>query len=799
MLLRATSFLRLAISSAALGAVACADVATAPATPGATALAVTGTSILNHDALLGGQAEPQWFKDNIPFLEVPDSNVQQVYYYRWSAYKRHLRYTTPAIGYTVTEFVHGNGNTVSYGAIDAAAGHQIYEGRWLKNPRYMDDYELYWLTGPGRTPTSGFDTGGINAAHQYSFWAADSYYARYLVNGDAGFITPLQADLVRQYDEWSANYNAAVGLYWQYPVWDASEYTISSYQTSDPYHGGKGYRPTLNSYQWADAQAIARLAAMNGDPATAAAFSARAAGLKASLQARLWDPGRSFFFHMMTDNAAQAYPFPEGTLLDGREEMGFVPWAFNLPDAPYAAAWSQIMDPQGFYAAFGPTTAERRHRLFWKDAAVGCCRWDGPEWPFATSQTLMAMANLLDNYTQSYVTRDNYVTIFKNYTMAQYRNGQPYVAEAANPDTSAWIYDSFNSSEHYNHSTYNDLVITGLIGLRPRADHTFEVNPLVPASWAYFCLEDVLYHGHLMTILWDSTGARYGKGSGLRIFQDGVQIASAPTLTRVTVAMAAPIPPVKPPRRINNAANPSLTGFPMAMASFTSSFDTAAEALDGIITYDDIPDDRWTAYQSPNASDWFGVDFGANRTVAEVRMYLYDDGGGVQKPISYDLQSWDGASWVSIPHQVKSPAAPSGRDVNVVSFTPMTTSKLRVVFVNGAGKPGLTEFEAWDSPVNGGGSAGVTFYQDIDFGGLASGVKPPGDYPVLPADIPNDWMSSLRVPSGWSVDGYTDGNFAGAVCTFTADTTWVGVGCNDRMSSFKIHAPPPAATGNPST
>jgi hypothetical protein len=161
----------------------------------------------------------------------------------------------------------------------------------------------------------------------------------------------------------------------------------------------------------------------------------------------------------------------------------------------------------------------------------------------------------------------------------------------------------------------------------------------------------------------------------------------------------------------------------------------------------------------------------------------------VQKPISYDLQSWNGASWVSVTGQLKTPATPSGRDVNIISFTPLTTSRMRVVFVNGAGKPGLTEFEAWDSPVAGGGSPGVTFYQDINFGGVASLVKALGDYPTLPADIPNDWMSSLRIPAGWHVDAYSDANFGGNVCTFTADTPWVGAACNDAMSSFRIRAP----------
>ncbi len=87
----------------------------------------------------------------------------------------------------------------------------------------------------------------------------------------------------------------------------------------------------------------------------------------------------------------------------------------------------------------------------------------------------------------------------------------------------------------------------------------------------------------------------------------------------------------------------------------------------------------------------------------------------------------------------------------------------------------------------GGGDVGVRFYQDINFGGAASGLKGKGNYAVLPGDVRNDWMSSLKVPAGWTVQAFEQGNFGGAVCTFTASTSWVGPACNDKMSSFKIY------------
>ena len=77
-------------------------------------------------------------------------------------------------------------------------------------------------------------------------------------------------------------------------------------------------------------------------------------------------------------------------------------------------------------------------------------------------------------------------------------------------------------------------MITGLIGLRPRMDNTVEVNPLIPeGKWDYFCLDNVLYHGRNLTILWDKDGSRYQRGKGLHIYVDGKEVGHADTSTRV--------------------------------------------------------------------------------------------------------------------------------------------------------------------------------------------------------------------------------------------------------------------------
>ena len=86
------------------------------------------------------------------------------------------------------------------------------------------------------------------------------------------------------------------------------------------------------------------------------------------------------------------------------------------------------------------------------------------------------------------------------------------------------------------------MIISGLVGLRPRPDDIVEVNPLVPEErWDWFCLDNVLYHGRIITILWDKTGNKYNRGKGLRVFANGKEIVQSKTITRVT----GKLPPVR--------------------------------------------------------------------------------------------------------------------------------------------------------------------------------------------------------------------------------------------------------------
>lgn len=461
-----------------------------------------------------------FLKNNIPLFDCPDKEIELAYYFRWWTYRKHIK-RTPG-GFVITEFLPdvpwaGPDNT-----INCSAGHHLYEGRWLADPKYLDDYSEFW-----------FRKGG--EPRQYSTWLADALWSRYLVNGDASLVRGLLPDLVSNYCAWEKDHLGTNGLFWQTDDRDGMEMSL----------GGNGYRATINSYLYGDALAIAHIAGLAGQSSLAGRFNQKAAALRKLVLEKLWDNNARFF---------KVLPQGANRLATTRELHGYTPWYFNLPDAGKSVAWKELVDPHGFLAPFGLTTAEQRDPGFAIAYSGHECQWNGPAWPFATSVTLTAMANLLDEYDQKYVSNRDYFDLLKVYAMSQHLRREdghsvPWIDEDLNPTNGDWIARTLlkqrgagirERGKDYNHSTYCDLIITGLAGLRPRADDRVEIHPLAPAEWDYFCLDQVCYHGHWITVLWDRTGEHYHRGKGLLLLADSKVIGAANSMNQLSARLPAP-------------------------------------------------------------------------------------------------------------------------------------------------------------------------------------------------------------------------------------------------------------------
>jgi len=91
----------------------------------------------------------------------------------------------------------------------------------------------------------------------------------------------------------------------------------------------------------------------------------------------------------------------------------------------------------------------------------------------------------------------------------------------------------------YNHSTFLDLIIEGLIGIRAVFGKLLVIEPLADDTVGYFALDNLAYHNHNLSVIWDPIGEKWPHAGcmGLCVFLDGKMAnqSSAPTRLHVRI------------------------------------------------------------------------------------------------------------------------------------------------------------------------------------------------------------------------------------------------------------------------
>jgi len=460
-------------------------------------------AIRNSDAVA-------YISQQIPLLDCPDKTIEKTYYFRWWTLRKHWKKTPD--GHILTEFHPQVGWAGPHNSINAAVGHHIREARWLKDPeKWLKEYILFWLDQKGE-------------AFSYSMWYAAALEDYLRLHPDREFEAECLDKLIFLYEERARRNAHPCGLYWSYDGRDAMELSIS----------GSGIRPTLNSYMYGDACAIARMAARRGRLDVSCEYAEKADAIREKMNLLLWDGD---FYKVIPCEQEEAFPadrrpeVPEEH--DVREQLGYIPWCFGIPGPEKSAAFAHLTDTEGFAAPCGITTAERRHpRFMFKHSHE--CLWNGPVWPYATSQTLVGLANHLRSHGEAFITKADYYALLKQYA-ASHRivdeDGREHmwIDEDMDPFTGEWIArkelkaDNWNPNrggyergKDYNHSTFCDLVLSGLLGIEGR-DGQLTVDPLIPEEWDYFCVTNLTERN--LTVVYDRTGDHYGLGKGLMILE----------------------------------------------------------------------------------------------------------------------------------------------------------------------------------------------------------------------------------------------------------------------------------------
>jgi hypothetical protein len=160
------------------------------------------------------------------------------------------------------------------------------------------------------------------------------------------------------------------------------------------------------------------------------------------------------------------------------------------------------------------------------------------------------MANLLREYNQSVVTKNDFINQLKIYSNCHRRineNGDTvcWIDENLNPFTGDWISRTMlkakankykERGKDYNHSAFCDFIISDLVGVLPSMSNSLTIHPLVPDGyWDWYCLDRVKYHNRYITIIWDKYGTKYKRGKGFSIFVNNQRIYNSPNLNKTDI------------------------------------------------------------------------------------------------------------------------------------------------------------------------------------------------------------------------------------------------------------------------
>ncbi|MDE1156642.1 MAG: discoidin domain-containing protein [Acidobacteriaceae bacterium] len=642
------------------------------------------------------QQDAPWYEKNIPFLEIDDPEIQDVYYYRWKVFRSHIREIGPE-GTTVLEFLPDvPWAREPWTDLNDSSAFHLMEGRWMRDPRTVNSLIEHLYTGGGNT-------------RAFSEWIAAASLDAVNVTGDDTTLRNNFQQMQRIYEQWDDHFDRDRNLYWIEPLADATEYTIASIDASgagfsehpstDPAHngftGGYAFRPSINTYQYGNALAIAEIARREGDSGLEQKYRDKAEKLQKATLLQLWNTKLDHF----TDRYQRSTEFVKaGEQIRGREMVGYLPWLLELVPRNTAAsnvydiAWSHLLSPQELHGAAGVRTVEPSYPRYMAqyryEEAKPECEWNGPSWPFQTSQMLTSLANFLDDYPkQNFITATDYLSLLRQYTRQHfYLPGKLDLQEDYDPDQGGPIV-GLQRSHHYEHSTYVDLILSGLLGIRPSSDNVLNIAPLLPVSGKnvprYFSLTGVLYHGHEVAMSYDQLGDHYHQGKGLTIFVDGKRVYGPSVAKHLQIALPKTTSPATRGGQLEPedlAVNIGTADGPHVTASSSTSEEALKQAIDGRLWFFPEVSNGWTPADDPSHSEsWIELTLPRPRTISSVELYFL--GAGIYRaPLGIQLQTYKQGAWVEVENQARFPAVLQANGKNTINIPPTTITRLRLLF-----------------------------------------------------------------------------------------------------------------------
>lgn len=701
----------------------------------------------------------RWAQD-VPYIDVPDPALEKAIVYRWWG-ERHnvLDANTPGYVYQYPTTVEGS--HLYQNSIALTQPMHLQDTKWLRTPYlpYGQILNIGELSGSSAFLDSPGHTSWNN---HYSQYLGTAGLEAYNVHGGgpeiAGkFAHYFERDGVGQLEHYDGNDDGLIAYDANYmPGNDADAITFGFPKANAGAPGARTIERPESAYVWGAFDAARQLYQVAGaDRAKLDGLSAEADAVRDAILDRLWSPSTRMFLAGTSHGATSAAgsngtpnPLPESErhLIPAKESNLYDVYAQNL--IPFDQ-WRTYVDGFRFltygdnFPIFPFYTANQHDRT-----AYGI----GGSNNFSNINFTVqyrAVRSALRHYDPEgkYLDAAYAKRLLDWMAWSTYPGGDARVANQAeyysnwNPATKTY---NRNNPYHVMLGNMNYVFVEDMAGLQPRSDDKLELWP-IEFGYEHFMVDNLRYHGHDVTVVWDPDGTEYGLGAGYSLFLDGqrkvaadrlgklvydpntneVQVGDGLTVT-FRAGTGADFPSavdtaIQDDRVVsylktagidltedapNLATGAALTSSytqqgvrpapwrqfhtPGWSASTPNHTPGATRQLEQPVSLDAVTDGvtanepYWGNYGTTDKNGYVELDLRGAKSFDNVKVTFVSDrqSGGYREPARWWVQLPDGrGGWREVPNQFKNPTVPAPK-FNEALFDAVTSDKLRVAFTN---------------------------------------------------------------------------------------------------------------------
>ncbi|MDY0908607.1 Ig-like domain-containing protein [Microbacterium sp. CFBP9034] len=706
----------------------------------------------------------RWAED-IPYIDVPNEAIEKAIVYRWWG-ERYNVLDTNEPGYVYQYPTTIEGVNLYQNSVALTQPMHLQDTKWIRTPYlpYGQILNIGELSGSSAFLDSPGHTSWNN---HYSQYLGTAGLEAYNVHGGGAEIAErfahyFEGDGVGQLEHYDGNDDKLIAYDTNYmPGNDSDAITFGYPRVNAGAPGARTIERPESAYVWGAFDAARQLYEIAGaDAAKVTEMGDTADEIRDAILGRLWSDEMRTFLAGTSHGAESAPSSGSGTnplsaaerdLIPAKESNLFDIYAEGLiptEDAGDYVDGLRFLRYGDNFPIFPFYTANQYDRA--KFGIGGSNNFSNINF----TVQYRAVREALRHYDPAgkYITPEYAARLLDWMAWSIYPGGDARVANQAeyysNWNATAKTFNR-NNPNHVMLGNMNYIYVEDMGGIQPRSDDKIELWP-IDLGYDHFMVNNLRYHGHDVTVVWDEDGSHYDLGQGYSLFIDGERKASADALGRFVYDPAAneivesdaglgvaivsdegaDLPtaagtPIEDDRVVeylktagidlgedapNLAADATLTssftqvgarptpwrnfhtpGYSTGSMNYTPGAIAETERPVSLAAVTDgvtVNEPFWGNFGTTDANGYVELDFGAPKTFDNLKVWFVSDrqAGGYSQPQRYSIQVQDGSGTWVTVPDTFKSPKIVQAKFNEALFEPVTASKVRVAFVNSPSK-----------------------------------------------------------------------------------------------------------------